>query len=218
MGLIKHSSGYVKIFDKSIDKSPKKIYSRVGSIIGVPGFYENLTGRENLEIMARLRGIHRADAVQYAIARLGIQESANKIAAQYSIEMKQRLGIAMSIMHEPELLILDEPTNGLDPKGVQEIRDLLISLRDEKGVTIIISSHKLNEIELFTVVLIRSFKQFFLGGSLLFLIASPAVFIAIKFKSYVHSIVFSAVITMINILVINSKYMALYPWSAVLVI
>lgn len=148
MGLLKPSLGYVKVFGKNIEKSPKQIYSRVGSIIGIPGFYENLTAGENLEILARLRGIHRVDAVQYALTRVGLQEVSNKTVAQYSIEMRQRLGIAMAIMHEPELLILDEPTNGLDSRGVQEIRDLLVNLRDEKGVTIIISSHNLNEIEL----------------------------------------------------------------------
>lgn len=147
MGLVKPTSGEIEIFGKSVQQSAKQVYPRIGSIIETPGFYQNLTGSENLEILARLRGIHRSDAVQYALSRVGLDKEPHKIVSQYSLGMKQRLGIAAAIMHEPELLILDEPTNGLDPIGIQEMRNFLVSLCEEKHVTIIISSHILSEIE-----------------------------------------------------------------------
>ncbi len=147
MGLVKPTSGEIEIFGKNAQKSAKQVYTRIGSIIETPGFYQNLTGSENLEILARLRGIHRSDAVQYALSRVGLDKEPRKIVSQYSLGMKQRLGIAAAIMHEPELLILDEPTNGLDPIGIQEMRNFLVSLCEEKHVTIIISSHILSEIE-----------------------------------------------------------------------
>lgn len=147
MGLVKPTSGEIEIFGKNAQQSAKQVYTRIGSIIETPGFYQNLTGSENLEILARLRGIHRSDAVQYALSRVGLNKEPRKIVSQYSLGMKQRLGIAAAIMHEPELLILDEPTNGLDPIGIQEMRNFLVSLCEEKHVTIIISSHILSEIE-----------------------------------------------------------------------
>lgn len=147
MGLVKPTSGEIEIFGKNAQQSTKQVYTRIGSIIETPGFYQNITGNENLEILARLRGIHRSDAVQYALSRVGLDKEPRKIVSQYSLGMKQRLGIAAAIMHEPELLILDEPTNGLDPIGIQEMRNFLVSLCEEKHVTIIISSHILSEIE-----------------------------------------------------------------------
>lgn len=147
MGLVKPTSGDVEIFGKSIQGNLKPIYSRIGSIIETPGFYQNLTGSENLEILARLRGIHRSDAIQYALSRVGLQNESRKTVSRYSLGMKQRLGIAAAIMHEPELLILDEPINGLDPIGIQEMRNFFVNLREEKHVTIVISSHILSEIE-----------------------------------------------------------------------
>ncbi len=147
MGLVKPTTGEIEIFGQNIKENAKQIYPRVGSIIEIPGFYENLTANENLEILARLRGIHRRDAVPYALSRVGLDDEPGKLAAQYSLGMKQRLGIAAAIMHEPELLILDEPTNGLDPIGIQEMRNFLLDLCEEKQVTVIISSHILSEIE-----------------------------------------------------------------------
>ena len=147
MGLVKPTSGEIEIFGKSLEKNAKQIYSRIGSIIEMPGFYQNLTGSENLAVLARLRGIHRSDAIQYALSRVGLDKEPRKIVSQYSLGMKQRLGIAAAIMHEPELLILDEPINGLDPIGIQEMRNFLKSLCEEEHVTIVISSHILSEIE-----------------------------------------------------------------------
>lgn len=147
MNLIKPTSGTIKIFGKKINQLDKDIYSRIGSIIEVPGFYQNLTGKENLEILARLRGVHRVDAVQVALIRVGLDHEVKKVVSKYSLGMKQRLGIASAIMHEPELLILDEPTNGLDPIGIQEMRHFLSNLCKEMKITILISSHILSEVE-----------------------------------------------------------------------
>lgn len=148
MGLVKQSSGEIQLFNQKVQSSnSKQIYGRIGSIIEAPGFYQNLTGKENLDILARLRGVHRSDASEYALARLGLDQEPRKLVSQYSMGMKQRLGIAAAIMHEPELLILDEPINGLDPIGIHEMRSFLIDLCKEKHVTIVISSHILSEIE-----------------------------------------------------------------------
>lgn len=147
MGLVKPTSGEIHLFGEDYSKNQKQTYQRIGSIIETPGFYENLTGAENLRILARLRGMHRKDTIEYALSTVGLDKEAKKKFWNYSLGMKQRLGIAASIMHEPELLILDEPINALDPLGIREIRNYLAYLCKEKGVTILISSHILSEIE-----------------------------------------------------------------------
>lgn len=147
LNLIRPTSGTIQLFGKDYLENPNKIYRKIGSIIESPGFYENLTGQENLQILARLRGQHRKDSVQQALEIVGLDIENKKVYSQYSMGMKQRLGIAAAIMHEPELLILDEPINGLDPIGIHEIRKFLLSLCKEKGVTVLISSHVLDEIE-----------------------------------------------------------------------
>ncbi|WFD08913.1 ABC transporter ATP-binding protein [Tepidibacter hydrothermalis] len=147
MNLVQPTSGEIQLFGKNYCKKPKQIYQRIGSIIETPGFYENLTGEENLKILAKLRGIHRRDSIEYALSTVGLDNETKKTFRNYSLGMKQRLAIAAAIMHEPELLILDEPINGLDPIGIHEIRNYLTTLCKEKGVTILISSHILSEIE-----------------------------------------------------------------------
>ncbi|GAA4291417.1 ABC transporter ATP-binding protein [Anaerocolumna aminovalerica] len=147
LNLIRATSGTIQLFGKDYLENPNKIYRKIGSIIESPGFYENLTGQENLQILARLRGQHRKDSVQQALEIVGLDIENRKVYSHYSMGMKQRLGIAAAIMHEPELLILDEPINGLDPIGIHEIRKFLLSLCKEKGVTVLISSHVLDEIE-----------------------------------------------------------------------
>lgn len=147
MGLAQPTSGKIQLFGKNYNENPKHTYHRIGSIIETPGFYENLTGRENLKILAKLRGMHRKDAIEYALSTVGLDKELKKLFGDYSLGMKQRLGIAAAIMHEPELLILDEPINGLDPIGIHEMRNYLAGLCKEKGVTILISSHILSEIE-----------------------------------------------------------------------
>ncbi|WP_430612498.1 ABC transporter ATP-binding protein [Enterococcus sp. DIV0876] len=148
IGLIKASSGTAKIFGLDIQKDSEKILKRVGALIESPGFYPNLTGTENLKLFSRLRGVSKNSAVQDAMQTVGLIFGDKKLFSQYSLGMKQRLAIALAIMHDPDLLILDEPTNGLDPIGIAEMRELLLELSHEKGKTIIISSHILSEISL----------------------------------------------------------------------
>lgn len=148
LGLTNPTAGEIRIFGKDIHKSEKKILSRIGSLIESPGFYPNLTGTENLKIIARLRGIPTRDAIKNALDVVGLSYMDKKLFSQYSLGMKQRLGIANAIMHDPELLILDEPINGLDPIGIAEVRDFLKRLSTEQGKTILISSHILSEMAL----------------------------------------------------------------------
>ena len=117
-------------------------------MIETPGFYPNLTATENLEILASLRGVIHKDAVKRSLEQVGLSYKDRKLYAEYSLGMKQRVGIAAAIIHDPELLILDEPVNGLDPIGVAEMRDFLKRLTGEYGKTILISSHILSEIDL----------------------------------------------------------------------
>lgn len=148
LGLIKPTSGTVKIFGKSMTENEKKILPRIGCLIESPGFYPNLTGTENLKIFARLRGIPAKNAIKSALEVVGLPYNDKKLFSQYSLGMKQRLAIALAIMHDPELLILDEPINGLDPIGIAEVRDFIRELCDVRGKTILISSHILSEISL----------------------------------------------------------------------
>lgn len=147
LNLVCPTGGDIFLFGEDAGKTGQKTYFRIGSIIETPSFYENLTAAENLKLLARLRGQHRRDTVENALAVVGLETEKNKLFRDYSMGMKQRLGIAAAVMHEPELLILDEPVNGLDPVGICEIRSYLLQLCREKKTTILISSHVLNEIE-----------------------------------------------------------------------
>lgn len=148
LNLTMPTSGEVQIFGKSVQGNEKRILPRIGSLIEAPGFYPNLTGTENLKIFAQLRGVSKRTAVKDALEVVGLPYGDKKLFAQYSLGMKQRLAIALSIMHDPELLILDEPINGLDPIGIAEVRSFIRDLCDKKGKTILISSHILSEIAL----------------------------------------------------------------------
>lgn len=146
LGLTSITSGEVDVFGQNIKGREKRIYPRIGAIIETPGFYPNLTGTENLEIFAKLRGTASPNAVKHALEVVGLPYKDKKLFSKYSLGMKQRLGIANAILHDPELLILDEPTNGLDPIGIAEMRDFIKKLSVERGKTILISSHILSEI------------------------------------------------------------------------
>lgn len=148
LGLTSITSGEVDVFGKNIKGQEKRVYPRIGAIIETPGFYPNLTGTENLEIFAKLRGTAAPNAVKNALEVVGLPYKDKKLFGKYSLGMKQRLGIANAILHDPELLILDEPTNGLDPIGIAEVRDFIKDLSVERGKTILISSHNLSEIQL----------------------------------------------------------------------
>lgn len=148
LGLTRPTEGEANVFGLSMPDHADEVLPRVGSLIESPGFYPNLTGTENLRIFARLRGIPGPDAVMRALEVVGLPYRDKKLFSQYSLGMKQRLAIALAIMHDPELLILDEPINGLDPIGIAEVRAFIKRLSAEQGKTIIVSSHILSEIEL----------------------------------------------------------------------
>lgn len=148
LGLTQPTSGSVTILGKPMAGNEKKILPRIGCLIESPGFYPNLTGTENLKIFARLRGVPKKNAIKGALEVVGLPYNDKKLFSQYSLGMKQRLAIALAIMHDPELLILDEPINGLDPIGIAEVRDFIRELCDLRGKTILISSHILSEISL----------------------------------------------------------------------
>jgi len=148
LNLITPSSGEIRIFGKNSKDDANKILLRIGSLIESPGFYPNLTGTENLKIFALLKGTPTRNAVQSALEIVGLPYHDKKLFSQYSLGMKQRLAIALAIMHDPELLILDEPINGLDPIGIAEMRSFIRDLCHLKKKTILISSHILSEISL----------------------------------------------------------------------
>ncbi|WP_223912893.1 ATP-binding cassette domain-containing protein [Actinomyces capricornis] len=144
LGLTRPTAGNVEIFGEPF--SPGRTLARVGSLIEQPSFYGHLTGRENLDIVRRVKHLGAA-SIDQALNTVGLSYAADKQARAYSLGMKQRLGLAMALLGEPELLILDEPTNGLDPSGIHEIRELITSLPTTRGITVMVSSHLLSEIE-----------------------------------------------------------------------
>ncbi|MBO7747728.1 ABC transporter ATP-binding protein [Paenibacillus sp. MWE-103] len=147
MGLIRPSSGSVKLFGEEVGKGGDAVLRKVGSVIEYPGFYPNLTAIENLEIHRRLMGVKDKGALEDSLRTTGLWDARNRKASNFSLGMKQRLGIARAILHRPELLILDEPTNGLDPMGIKEMRQLIQELAQKRNITILVSSHILSEVE-----------------------------------------------------------------------
>jgi ABC-2 type transport system ATP-binding protein len=146
LGLLKKQEGSISIFGKPFDKHRIEILKQVGSLIESPSLYTHLTAKENLKIWQKVYQcpMRRIDEV---LTIVGLSETGKKKAGKFSLGMKQRLSIAIALLHSPSLLILDEPTNGLDPSGILEIRELLTKINKENGITIIISSHLLAEIE-----------------------------------------------------------------------
>ena len=135
-------SGDVKLFG---DKTLQEVGLKVGSLIEAPGIYKNLTGEENLRRFSILYGAD-PDKAPELLKLVGLKNTGKKKAKDYSLGMRQRLGIAIALIGDPELLLLDEPINGLDPEGIKEIRDLILKLNEEKGITFLISSHLLDEL------------------------------------------------------------------------
>ena len=148
LGLTAPTSGEVKIFGRPMQGNENKILPRIGCLIESPGFYPNLTATENLRIFAELRGINKPNYIKDALELVNLPYRDKKLFSEYSLGMKQRLAIALAVMHEPEVLILDEPINGLDPIGIAEVRSFIRELCDARGKTILISSHILSEISL----------------------------------------------------------------------
>jgi len=149
LSLISQTSGRIKIFDKSLSEHRKEILSNVGAIVEKPDFYLYLPAIKNLEILAKISGKEVSKSRIFELLELvGLKERAKSKVKTYSHGMKQRLGIAQALLHNPELIVLDEPTTGLDPQGMKEIRDLIIHLSKDENKTIFLSSHILSEIEL----------------------------------------------------------------------
>lgn len=146
LGMIAPTSGQCYLQGQKVSAGNINTWGDVGYIVETPYSYPELTVRENLEIVRRLRGIQDKSCVSWIIKKLKLEEYASKKAKHLSLGNVQRLGIAKAIIHKPNILILDEPTNGLDPAGIVEVRQLLMDLAKKSGVTILVSSHKLDEI------------------------------------------------------------------------
>ena len=147
LGLTAPTKGRFTIDGKQFPGDRLKILREIGSFIEAPSFYANLTGRENLDVIRRILGLGQ-NTVEDALELVGLSEFGDRLAKKYSLGMKQRLGLAGALLGRPPILILDEPTNGLDPSGIHEIRNLVKSLPDLYDCTILISSHMLSEIEI----------------------------------------------------------------------
>lgn len=145
-GILPEQENSIKIFNKPLQGQLPEVFEKIGSLVESPALYLHLSGYNNLKYIAKLRNIPES-RINEVLELVDLQRDAKRKAGQYSLGMKQRLAIAMALLNEPELLLLDEPVNGLDPNGIQDIRRLLIRLNREKGVTIFVSSHLLAEIE-----------------------------------------------------------------------
>lgn len=149
LSLIKPTSGEIKLFGKDPVRDHKYIFSRIGCIVEKPDFYLYLSAQKNLEIFARLTGVElKKNRITEIIDFVGLKGREKDKLKGFSNGMKQRLGIAQTLIHDPELIILDEPTTGLDPQGILDIRNLILQLKNEYNKTILLSSHLLSEIEL----------------------------------------------------------------------
>ena len=147
LGLIKKDAGEIKMFGEDVSaKNLLALLHKTGSLIENPGGYPHLSGLENMQIIAKLKGVNESE-IEKALKTVRLYEQKDKKLGAYSLGMKQRLGIAMALLGDPKFLILDEPSNGLDPAGIMEIRNLITSLPKERDITVLISSHLLNEIE-----------------------------------------------------------------------
>jgi ABC-2 type transport system ATP-binding protein len=146
LGLLKKQQGSIAVFGKQFDKHRVEILRRVGSLIESPSLYGHLTAVENLTLLQKIHQCPKT-RIDEVLDFAGLAGTGNKKASQFSLGMRQRLAIAVALLHSPSLLILDEPTNGLDPNGIIEIREMLQHLHEETGTTILVSSHLLSEIE-----------------------------------------------------------------------
>lgn len=148
MNLVKPTSGEINMFGQRVTNNSYELLKRIGCIIEYPVFYDKLTAKENLDLHCEYMGYYDKKAIDQALDLVNLKNVDNKATRDFSLGMKQRLGIARAIITKPELLILDEPINGLDPVGIKELRSLFQMLSKEYGITLLISSHILGEIEL----------------------------------------------------------------------
>lgn len=147
LNLLKADSGVVRVEDKVIDKKSYEYLKNIGSIIEYPMFYENLTAIENLDMHCSYMGYYDKNKIKAVMDIVNLKDVENKKVKEFSLGMKQRLGIARALITDPKILVLDEPINGLDPFGIKEVRELLVKVNKEFGTTILISSHIVSEIE-----------------------------------------------------------------------
>lgn len=149
LSLIKPNAGQIRLFGKDLQTERNAILARVGSIVEKPDFYKYLSAQKNLEIFARISGAHvDKRAILSTLDFVGLSGREKDKVGGFSHGMRQRLGIAQTLLHQPDLIVLDEPTTGLDPQGIIEVRDLILRLKNEQQKTVILSSHQLAEIEL----------------------------------------------------------------------
>ena len=146
LGLIKPTSGSLEITGQQLTADRRDVLAHIGSLVEGPSLYPHLSGTDNLRIATLIHNIPE-NRIGEVLEIVGLSNAADKLAGQYSLGMKQRLGIAIALLHKPSLLILDEPTNGLDPSGIKDLRELIISFQRDHGVTVFLSSHLLSEIE-----------------------------------------------------------------------
>jgi lantibiotic transport system ATP-binding protein len=147
LGLVRPTSGVIKFPAPDSDRGYLCARSRIGAIVETPAFYENFSGRRNLQLLASLSGGVQSKRVEEVLEMVDLRDRAGDPVRVYSYGMRQRLGIAQALLPTPELIILDEPTNGLDPQGIHETRQLIRRLRDEFALTVLLSSHLLTEVE-----------------------------------------------------------------------
>lgn len=147
MNLVKPDSGFITVLGNNLENNDYEIFKRISAIIELPAFYKNLTATEVLKLHCSYMGYYKYDDIPKVLKRVGLGNTSSKPVNKFSLGMKQRLAIARAIITQPELLILDEPVNGLDPEGIIQIRNLLRQLNEEDKTTILISSHILSEIE-----------------------------------------------------------------------
>jgi ABC-2 type transport system ATP-binding protein len=147
LGLTRASAGRMTVLGHPVPAERDIALQRVGAIIEDPRFHQHLSGRENLRIIAAVRGAEASRRITPALARVGLSERADEKVKRYSLGMRQRLGVARCLLADPQLLILDEPTNGLDPGGIQEFREMIREMVEQEGRTVFLSSHMLDEVE-----------------------------------------------------------------------
>lgn len=146
LGLLNNQKGEIEIFGQHLHANRTAILKRIGSLVETPSLYGHLTATENLEVYRQVYGASKARVAE-VLRIVGLSDTGNKVVKKFSLGMKQRLSIALALLPSPELLILDEPSNGLDPAGIIELRELIKKLNKEHGMTIVISSHLLAEVE-----------------------------------------------------------------------
>ena len=147
LSMVAAGSGEVLIDGVSVQKSPRKALRKVGSIFEAPAFYDYMSGWENLRVLVGLSGPFNAEKAREVVERVGLTARIDSKVSAYSHGMRQRLALAQALLPEPEVLLLDEPTDGLDPEGIKWFRDFILGLREERGMTVLFNSHLLSEVE-----------------------------------------------------------------------